>query len=374
MGYFTSFGDLQRELNSYFRQTGKRMQFNEAVDSLHRKGMLAESFEPLERQDGLSGMATVGEFAEVVDEISFPVTPSAGLTDRVNEDDIIPLLRDIFIIRHPRYTRPYLHKHNYVELDYVAEGRCIFHFEKELLPLRRGELSVIAPGSRHDIEITDESTVYCIMLRRSVFESTFFSLLLHRDALSLFFRTSLEEQTRPNYLIFRTAEPEQSRNLLQMAMIECHALDPYSNICCISLTNLFLAGILRSSCSGDWMHRGRDRNDFSPVLRYIQQNYRTLTLTELADRFHYSKPHLCTLIKQNTGVSFTGLIRRIRMARAVDYLLHSDQSVSDIAEAVGYHSSDHFSRVFRSIYDMSPLVYRKKNRGDQDRFIPSETN
>ena len=135
-----------------------------------------------------------------------------------------------------------------------------------------------------------------------------------------------------------------------------------------------MAYILRSSCDTPQLHKNHGGTDFSPVLRYIRQNYRTLTLNELAGQFHYSKPHLCTIIKQNTGVSFTELIKRIRMTRAVDYLLNTDQSVSKIAETVGYHSSDHFSRVFRATYGMSPQEYRRKNKNDEDRFIPFEMN
>ena len=106
------------------------------------------------------------------------------------------------------------------------------------------------------------------------------------------------------------------------------------------------------------------------MLNYIRQHYRTLTLTNLAEHFHYSKPHLCTLIKQNTGVSFTDLVRRIRMTRATEYLLNSGRSVSEIAEEVGYHSADHFSRVFRTTYGMSPQEYRKQNEEQADRFVP----
>jgi AraC-like DNA-binding protein len=113
-------------------------------------------------------------------------------------------------------------------------------------------------------------------------------------------------------------------------------------------------------------------SDFSLILHSIRHNYRTLTLSELAQQFNYSKPHLCTLIKQNTGVSFTELIKQIRMARAVEYLLHTELPIGEIAEIVGYHSTDHFSRVFRGAYSCSPQEYRRKTVKSADRFIPFE--
>lgn len=374
MAYFTTFGDLQQELSTYYHATGQRLQFNEAVDELYRKGNLSETPPSSEHNQRLFGHMKLGDFSRIVDSIVIPVTPSKRLTQRVNEDDIIPLLRDIFIIRHSRHTRPYLHRHNYVELDYVVEGSCTLHFEEESKKtLKAGELCIVAPYSNHDIEITDESTVYCIMLRRSTFETSFFSLLLRNDVLSLFFRMTLQEESKPNYIIFRTDNLRWMQTLVQNAMLECHKTDEYSNVCCISFINIMLACLLRSSSESPQLYSYYGGREFSSVLNYIRQHYRTLTLTDLAEHFHYSKPHLCTLIKQNTGVSFTDLVRRIRMTRATEYLLNSGRSVSEIAEEVGYHSADHFSRVFRTTYGMSPQEYRKQNEEQADRFVPFAT-
>lgn len=171
MAYFTTFGDLQRELTSYYKAKGQRLEFTEAVDELCRKGLLSEVPPSSEHNQKLFGHVQLGDFSKIVDSIVIPVTPSKGLKKRVDENDVIPLLRDVFIIRHSRYTRPYLHRHNYVELDYVVDGSCTLYFEEEKgKKLRAGELCIVAPYSNHDIEITDESTIYCIMLRRSTFE------------------------------------------------------------------------------------------------------------------------------------------------------------------------------------------------------------
>ena len=95
-----------------------------------------------------------------------------------------------------------------------------------------------------------------------------------------------------------------------------------------------------------------------------------MTLSSLADLFHYSEPHLCTLIKQNTGLTFTELIKRLRLSDAIDYLLNTSLKVGEIAERIGYNSADHFSRVFRSAYKMSPQEYRKQHKDEEPAFVP----
>ena len=109
------------------------------------------------------------------------------------------------------------------------------------------------------------------------------------------------------------------------------------------------------------------------MLQYIQHNYQTLSLSSLAELFHYSEPHLCTLIKQNTGLNFTELIKRLRLSDAMDYLLNTNIKISEIADRIGYNSADHFSRVFRSVYKISPQEYRKHHKNTEPVFAPFVT-
>ena len=92
----------------------------------------------------------------------------------------------------------------------------------------------------------------------------------------------------------------------------------------------------------------------------------------LPNCFHYSEPHLCTLIKQNTGHNFTGLIKRLRLAEGIDYLTNTQSEDRRDCRKVGYNSADHFSRVFRSTYKMSPQEYRKQNSHTEEAFVPFE--
>jgi AraC-like DNA-binding protein/mannose-6-phosphate isomerase-like protein (cupin superfamily) len=366
MAYYTNFGQVNDTLKKYYEMSGKRLQFPEVIDILYKREKLYTSSP--HRQE-LPMFSNLGEtvFTERVNNIFFQVRPQMSISKKVTEEDIIPLIKDVFIILHPKYTRPYPHSHDYFELDYVVNGSCTFHFEDEIFPLSTGELCIISPGSQHDIEINDDSTVYCIMIKRSTFTTTFFALLSRDDALSLFFRTIFKEKPGPNYMLFRTESCDVARMILQNAFTECYRGDAYSNSCCINWINLLFAFLLRDENITIKFHDYPMGTEFSPVLHYIRNNYRSLTLTELAEHFHYSKPHLCTLIKQNTGVSFTELVKRLRMTRAEEYLVNTDMNIGSIAASLGYSSTDHFSRVFRKTYGISPVEYRRKNynKGEQ---------
>ena len=370
MPFYASFQELQKVLNSYYNQTGRRLQFQEAIARLRKQEKLLQASPAIVLPNPLE--MRQGDFERFVDGLFFPVPPTLASVERVEEDAMFPFQRDVFIFRHPRLTRPEVHSHDFWEIECVMRGSCTLHFEEERHTLSEGAVCLVAPGSRHDVEITDDSNVCCIMLRRSTFEASFFSLLSRDDALSLFFRTNLKLDQDPNYLMFQAQGTAELERTLFYAFTECYRDDIYSNACCISHVNLLFAALLRSAGDSPQFYRYQAGSDFTQILHAIRHHYQTLTLTKLAEQFHYSKPHLCTLIKQNTGVSFTELIKQIRLSRATEYLMNTELPVFEIAEIVGYHSADHFARVFRGSFGCSPQEYRKTHEKNGERFIPFE--
>ena len=73
-----------------------------------------------------------------------------------------------------------------------------------------------------------------------------------------------------------------------------------------------------------------------------------------------------------TNAKNTDLIKNLRLRDAKNLLINTNQKINEIAEQIGYNSADHFSRVFRQTYGMSPAEFRKLNKKDSP-FIPFST-
>lgn len=374
MSYYITHEEFQNHMKSYFERTGNKMQFPEMCEYLFRKGYAHSTVSFPKLEDDYENM-TDEEFDRVVDSIPFSISPylNVSVTSKVHEAGMIPETRDIFVIRHPRYTRNLLHVHNYFEINFVVKGYAKFVFEDEERMMQKGEICIIAPSSRHDLQIEDDSIVFTICIRQSTFNTTFFSLMSGNDLLSHFFRTTLRGNEHSNYLLFFTKEHLLLKRLIRRMMIETNRHDTYGNACCINYANVFFATILRNYSETIQFYNYQMSTDFSLVLQYIQHNYLTLTLASLAELFHYSKSHLCALIKENTGYTFTELVTSLRMSEAVHYLVNTELKISEIAEQVGYNSTDHFSRVFRSMYKISPREYRRQNQNTDTELVPFAT-
>ena len=97
------------------------------------------------------------------------------------------------------------------------------------------------------------------------------------------------------------------------------------------------------------------------TLDYIEQKYRTATLTELCGRLHLPMHVLSKMIKKSTGFNFKELLQRKRLNKAVELMCETDLPVSDIIAAVGDENNSYFHRVFKEHYHMTPRAFRVKN-------------
>lgn len=104
-------------------------------------------------------------------------------------------------------------------------------------------------------------------------------------------------------------------------------------------------------------------SQMSQVFRFIEENYQQqITLCDVAQAVGYSPAYLTNLMRQQTGKSVHRWLVERRMAGAIALLLKTENTVSQIAETVGYQDVCHFSRYFRQFYGTSPQAWRNTQR------------
>lgn len=95
------------------------------------------------------------------------------------------------------------------------------------------------------------------------------------------------------------------------------------------------------------------------IISFIQSNYADVTLDTLSDHFHLSKPYLSKYIKEKAGMTFQEVVKEERMKKARMMLRETPQTVETIAANVGYENVEHFNRLFKKTYQITPVQYRK---------------
>ena len=110
---------------------------------------------------------------------------------------------------------------------------------------------------------------------------------------------------------------------------------------------------------------GRQRSDSAwrtveRAKHYIGQHYADseLSVESVCTHLHLSPAYFSTLFKREEGMSFIAYVTNVRMERAAQLLLESDDKTYLIAEKTGYTDPNYFSYVFKRRFGISPSKYR----------------
>ncbi len=66
-------------------------------------------------------------------------------------------------------------------------------------------------------------------------------------------------------------------------------------------------------------------------------------------------------IKEKSGLTFGDILKQVRMKKARAMLKSSSATVESIAESVGYQNVEHFNRIFKKMYNITPVQYRNRH-------------
>lgn len=103
-----------------------------------------------------------------------------------------------------------------------------------------------------------------------------------------------------------------------------------------------------------------------PAINYIDANYdKDIGLTEIAGASRLSVSRLAHLFKEQMGITVIDYLGGVRIERAKQLLLATDQNCTEICFQVGYHNQSYFSRVFKTLVGVTPLQFRFGNRRRQ---------
>lgn len=99
------------------------------------------------------------------------------------------------------------------------------------------------------------------------------------------------------------------------------------------------------------------------VRNYLMEHLdERLTIPQLAERFRISSTVLKACFRQIYGTSLHQYLLERRMEQAAELLSCTDQSVIQVAAAVGYNSPSQFGSTFKARYQMTPAQYRKAKK------------
>ena len=253
---------------------------------------------------------------------------------------------------------------------YVCQGQVVNVIGGKEVIVRAGEILFLNQYTHHEIlpSGADDLAINFIVLPE-FFDVA--SAMIGRDNVLADFLVNIlrKNQEKGEYLHFKVAGVLQIQNLMENMIVSLLQDRPQNNRINQTTMGLLFMHLVESAQYVEMRVPNRyDNMLMMSTLDYIEQRYRTATLTELCEMLHQPMHALSRMIKAQTGYNFKELLLRKRLSKAVQLLCDTDLSVNDVIAAVGYENESYFHRAFKEHYHMTPRVFRETYK--KEKIVP----
>lgn len=259
---------------------------------------------------------------------------------------------------HTRFIHFPRHTHDYVEMVYMCNGRSEHIVNGKKVCLECGELLLLNQFASHEVcKVGEKDVAVNFIILPEFFSQTIKDIGEEETPLRRFLVDCLcDYDSKPGYLHFRVSQVKSIQNLLENLLYTLMGeIGTKRRISSMTMSLLFLELMAHTDALAI---PASEPNDVFQVLAYVEANYASGTLSEIAMQLHRDVPWLSREIKRKTGKNFTQLVQEKRLAQAAFLLKNTGRKVSDIAESVGYENVSYFHRLFFESFHCSPKTYR----------------
>ena len=281
-----------------------------------------------------------------------------GAENTINSRRLLALGKLITLRTHTRFIHFPEHRHDYVEVVYMCQGKTVHIVNGKTIELRQGELLFMSQQATHEIlECGEKDVAVNFIVLPEFFNTTLSDLGEENNPIRQFLVDCLcGAGNGPSYLHFQVADLLPIQNLVESLI--CFLMNETPNK---RRTSQMLMTVLFLQLSGNTqtlVTETVEQEALFKVLQYVDANYVKGSFSELTQLLHYDASWLSRLIKKKTGKTYTQIVQEKRLSQAVFLLKNTDLNVDDIANAVGYENLSYFHRLFFERYNKTPKHYR----------------
>lgn len=357
MERYVLWSEVQERLIQYAKEFGHYTSFSNAVRLLVEEGALYTEEKLPDVDFALWDSGSIPAIHKMLDSI--PVSVDRILKALPEESELET--ENILPVKIASHQQKELYRHGKFGFGYALAGKGIMRTETGQIPFETGTLCLTAPEIPFDMVAEPDSEIISVVLGRESLEAILQKLLRKENIMAEFFHSALSPE-RQGYVLLGLPPDENVCHLIKQIFLEGYSSEPYSDEVCEYYIGLLFSYALRASIAlPDSGARSKNHaTAITSVIRYIQTHYRTTSLTEVAQVFHYSPHYLGRQIKACLGRGYSELVQELKLGEAKRMLRETKLTAEQIAEQTGFGSAVHLSRTFRKKLGMSPREYRKQ--------------
>lgn len=251
-----------------------------------------------------------------------------------------------------------LHKHNFLELVYILDGKAVHTCDGIQTEVCAGDYFIIDYDSYHMYESDNPITLINCLFKPEFIDNTLKGCTRLNTLLNNYlirFDVGIRENINS---VFHDKNGE-IKKLMDKIMTEFNEKKPgYIELMRCTLIETIIS-MMRSCAAADSRKKYRKQTEY--ITGYVNKNYaEEISLSAIAEKMHYTVSHLSHTFSEDVGMGFNEYLQKVRLEHACRLLANTDKRIFEISEAVGISDTDYFRELFKRHFDITPAAFRKK--------------
>ena len=251
-----------------------------------------------------------------------------------------------------------IHKHEFIELVYIAKGSATETIDGISYEVSRGDIIFINYGATHTFSSEESFSHVELFFSPQILEN---GAITPENAISLLSLSAFDDLRREKSggrISFPSEMQHEIEFILDAMLREQNRNGKNSRTILESYLNILIARMNEvAASSGNCF-----ANDVWESLKaYIDSNPSDeMTLSSLAAKSFYNPSYFSRVFKKKFDLSPIEYVRKKRIEKAIHLLVCSDHTVDDIISRTGFSDRSAFYHAFSKETGMTPAEYRAK--------------
>lgn len=256
------------------------------------------------------------------------------------------------------------HIHHSLEISWVKQGTGVYYIDEKTYDIKKGDVFIISNTENHSLEHSGNITLINSVIH---FEPQFLWSIATNEVdyqfLQIFFNRN---ENFSNRLDRDNPAAQKIYNLLEELEKEfTYQLPAYQLMVKIKLQTVIAEIVRNYNLNPTNMFKNKltnkNINELQTVAKYIDTHLtENITLKDLSSLLYMSPTYFSSFFKRYNNLTPFEYIASKRIQRAVEYIVTTRKTFTEISTLCGFNNSTNFNKTFKKITGHTPTYYRQE--------------
>ncbi|MBO5714845.1 MAG: helix-turn-helix domain-containing protein [Clostridia bacterium] len=260
-----------------------------------------------------------------------------------------------------------MHEQEFYEINIITKGSGVHYIHTSRVEATIGDVFIIPPRVSHGYLGGEGFDVFHLLLSDTFMNKHMADMQLFPSFYTLFgAEPMMRGKTESN--LYLKLSPEDFKVIMNILWQIAHYKNYGDTVEDLMRSNfaMIAIGMMCQTYTQSCIQRGFDAGNDHAIMKSIsfihEKYFEKITIDDLTHIAHISRTSYIKKFKEICKMSPAAYITKIRIESASVMLLNTSLTISEIAYKTGFYDVSHLTKAFASVYHMSPIAYRDKNK------------